>query len=584
MDGRGEIPSVVDPRDDDAGRAPGRSAGRSDEPEPGEQPEPGEADGYAGAAEDAAWVEAARAGDERAFGRLFDRWFDPVYDVAWRIVRNADTAAEIGQDVFLAAWQGLDGLEQPGSFGGWVRRIARNRALNRLDRERRSSPDDERVAAALDRSAPDVDLTAALDERDQRELVWAAASALGERDASLLDLHLRHRLGATEIAEELGITTNNAHQLLHRLRGKLGGAIQAWVLWRGAGRDCPALDRAVAAAGITTFGADAVRVVGRHAGDCDDCADRQRLRLAPEALFAAMPVMVAPPLLRAEAAAALGQAGVPMAGSSALGPESSPQADGPRVDGPQGDAPPSDGPQVDDGPDASAGGHGPESPGDTDAIAPGDGPPAAGDAAPGARRSRLALVVLGAVVLLAVLGLAGALLAGEGDGGVETVRSGRTAPAPTSERSGTTTPSLPVAAPEVVDPAGPTTSAATVAPTPTAADGGAPDPVGEPDTGSNTTTTTTTTTTARPAPQPTISGFRVTPPGAWCGATPSAGTGTVTLTWQSLDADTATVTGPGGTTTGAASGSTTRCAASGDTFTLTVTGAGGTVDRTATVP
>ena len=40
------------------------------------------------------------------------------------------------------------------------------------------------AAAELDRSAPDVDLTARLDEREQQALVWAAASALGERDAS----------------------------------------------------------------------------------------------------------------------------------------------------------------------------------------------------------------------------------------------------------------------------------------------------------------------------------------------------------------------------------------------------------------
>jgi DNA-directed RNA polymerase specialized sigma24 family protein len=146
------------PRDDDEVRA-----------------QPGE-DGDPARAADAALVVAARGGDQQAFGRLFDRWFDPVHDIAWRIVRDRDVAAEVAQDVFLVAWQGLGELEQPGSFGGWVRRIARNRALNRLDRERRSRPDSEAAAAALDRGAPDVDMTAALGEREQNELVWAAAA------------------------------------------------------------------------------------------------------------------------------------------------------------------------------------------------------------------------------------------------------------------------------------------------------------------------------------------------------------------------------------------------------------------------
>ena len=209
-------------------------------------------------------------------------------------------------------------LEQPGSFGGWVRRIARNRALNRLDRERRSRPDSERGRGRGSTGPrPDVDMTAALGEREQNELVWAAAAALGERDTSLLDLHLRHGLSAPEIAAELGVTPNNAHQLLHRLKGKLGGAIRAWVLWRGGGTPCAGLDRAVADAGLTTFGAEAVRVVDRHARDCATCEERRELRLAPEALFAVVPIGVAPPILKAEAAPALAQAGVSMSGSSA---------------------------------------------------------------------------------------------------------------------------------------------------------------------------------------------------------------------------------------------------------------------------
>ena len=130
--------------------------------------------------------------------------------------------------------------------------------------------------------------------------MWAARPALGERDASVLDLHLRHGLGAPEIAAELGVTANNAHQLLHRLKGKLGGAIRAWVLWRTAARRAPASTGPWPTPGVTPFGADAVRVVDRHARGCAACDERRQLRLAPEALFAVVPIAVAPPLVKAE--------------------------------------------------------------------------------------------------------------------------------------------------------------------------------------------------------------------------------------------------------------------------------------------
>src|SRR4051794_40164925 len=89
-------------------------------------------------ADDIPDVLAAQRGDGNAFAALFDRWFDRVFDVALRIVRNRDTAAEVAQDTFLNAWLHIGSLQQPGSFGGWLLRSARTRAFNRLERDRRS--------------------------------------------------------------------------------------------------------------------------------------------------------------------------------------------------------------------------------------------------------------------------------------------------------------------------------------------------------------------------------------------------------------------------------------------------------------
>jgi RNA polymerase sigma factor (sigma-70 family) len=270
--------------------------------------------------DDADLVLATRAGDADAFGILFDRWFDRVWDVAWHIVRDREVAAEVAQDAFLAAWQGIDDVREPAAFGGWLLRTSRNRALNRLERERRITPaggTEDPVMAALPGRDPDP--AAALDDRSRDELVWAAAAALGERDTSVLDLHLRHGLTPGEIAEELDVAPNHAHQLLFRLRERLAGAIRSWVLWRHGAPRCADLRAALAGAGIAAFSADAARIIGRHAGDCEACAADRDEVLAPERLFAAVPIAIAPPLLKAKAAAALEAGGVPMAGSEQAG-------------------------------------------------------------------------------------------------------------------------------------------------------------------------------------------------------------------------------------------------------------------------
>lgn len=531
--------------------------------------------------EDLDLVLAAQRGDPEAFGVLFDRWFDRVFDVAFRIVRNRDTAAEVSQDVFLAAWQQLAALEQPASFGGWLLRTSRNRALNRLDRERRSvTLGDETTTMMIDRHNSAPDAGGPVEQREQVDLVWAAAEALGERDASVLDLHLRHGLGAAEIGDALGVTANNAHQLLFRLKARLAAAVRGWVLWREGEPACPLLARALHDAGIVRFGAQAVQAIERHTGDCEACAGRQRLRLSPEAMFAAVPIVVAGPFLRAEAASALSRAGVPMGRAAASGP----------------------------------GGGGGGGVGGVGGWGGSSGVPAGAVERRRHRRRRRQRRRMRAVALSAgaVLIVAAAVLVMAEPVhdpvltalpvGTESLPATTAPPAPstTTAPSITTVPvtvgaaaTIPPLAPSTTtapppprtDPAPPTTlappPATTTAPPPTEPP---PDtslvpipslPPGPPDSPPD----------SPPAATPTIDSFTATLSrlGSCVGTTAQQ---TVTLRWSSTDADTATITGPGAPDGPLpATGSATACVgptSTAPTYSLTVTGPGGSATETAT--
>lgn len=273
--------------------------------------------------EDAELVIAARAGDDDAFRALVERWFDRCWEVAWRILHDRDLAADVAQETVLTAWRQLARLEQPAAFGGWVLRISRNRALDRLAKERRamSTDDEERLERLGAELAPGTGGDApseAVERSEQRDLVWAAAAALGERDASLLDLHLRHGLEPGELADELGITPNAAHQAVFRLRQRLGAAVRAWLLWQGGEPECFVLGAELVAAEVDAFGAAAVRLIGRHLDGCVACADQGERITAPAAMFAAVPLVVAPLLVRGEAFAALATAGVPVPGATPM--------------------------------------------------------------------------------------------------------------------------------------------------------------------------------------------------------------------------------------------------------------------------
>lgn len=296
-------------------------------------------------ARDAQWVQAAVAGDADAFGRLYDAWFDRVFHLVVRIVRDRETASEVCQDVFLSAWRNLVGLEDHAAFGGWLLRIARNAAYNRSAREARSRPiDDEGLAviegaggspvsapagfAVATRLARAEDPEAAVADGEIAALVRDAVTALGERDGQVLDLQLRFNLTPAEVGEVIGVNRNAANQLCHRIRARFATAFRARMLWSGARPACGELQQVLAAAGIDSFGAEAVALADRHAQECAACSERSALRVQPAALFAALPLIAAPAPVKLAVAAKLSALGVPMGGAATGAPAAAGAASG----------------------------------------------------------------------------------------------------------------------------------------------------------------------------------------------------------------------------------------------------------------
>lgn len=535
-------------------------------------------------AEDERLVLALRAGDPDAFGRLYDRWFDRVHDLARRVTRDDGLAADVAQDAFLAAWQRLDGLDDPAAFGGWLLRIARNRALDvvRSAGHRRTEAvadvTDER--AAVDRVRCEGDPARLVEDREVQALVWGAAEALGERDLTALDLHLRHGLEPAEIGDVLGINRNAANQLVHRMRGRLSTAVSCRVLWQGGRPRCERLRRELAAEGVTAFDARTVRVTDRHATACDACTRRRELRLDPTRLFAALPIPVVALGVKQQAAAALAGAGVPMGGSTSVGAGASaaPTTNAPNpTEGGRGDEGPG-GPE-DTGGSADAGGAEGAGAGSEGAATPG-GPGVAGRHARRSRRRTATLVALGVVAILAVLVLGVEALDDGGLGGSQTVADRPEPSATTSTTLGEGTMVLTPLPGADEPPAGPDVSdQGTDVVVDPGSGGGAPPP-GPADPSVVTV----------PPPPP-------APEGALSASPSRVGTvhpnGQVVVSWSSSGATTISVSGPGlsssspagsqGVCPGTVVSSVCRAPAGTYTYVLTATGPGGTVERTATV-
>src|SRR5215471_17300128 len=86
---------------------------------------------------DAEDVCKALAGDQAAFASLYDRYFNRVYDFLARMLRDRAAAEDVTQETFIHALTALPSLKKPEGFRSWLFMSARNRALDRMDRDKR---------------------------------------------------------------------------------------------------------------------------------------------------------------------------------------------------------------------------------------------------------------------------------------------------------------------------------------------------------------------------------------------------------------------------------------------------------------
>jgi RNA polymerase sigma-70 factor, ECF subfamily len=142
-----------------------------------------------------------------AFRTLYDRYGNLVYSAALRVVRDAQIAEDMVQEIFLRIWRKPESyVSQRGRFVTWLTSVTRNRAVDEVrSRGRRfryetASPEEqEREVPAPDTNDPA--LTAEL--ADQRRLILAALAQIPAEQRQIIELAYFGGLTQQEIADRL---------------------------------------------------------------------------------------------------------------------------------------------------------------------------------------------------------------------------------------------------------------------------------------------------------------------------------------------------------------------------------------------
>jgi RNA polymerase sigma-70 factor (ECF subfamily) len=173
-------------------------------------------------------IARSRDGDAEAFAALVERYRDRVHRLVWGLLRNAEDAEDVTQEVFIKAWYRLGSFEGGSAFYTWLYRVAVNTAADwrkRWRRRRALSLEDgpagpegvPDLAPRPDRLAHGRELGAKLSEALER---------MPEKFRRIVVLRDYEGLSYEEIGRVLGLPKGTVESRLFRARERLREALE----------------------------------------------------------------------------------------------------------------------------------------------------------------------------------------------------------------------------------------------------------------------------------------------------------------------------------------------------------------------
>lgn len=169
-------------------------------------------------------VQGAKNGDEAAFTQLVNLYSDRIYNLALRIVRRTDEAADVLQETFIKVYEKIDTFDGRSDFFTWLYRIATNLSLMKLRKNKRTVLSDEDIEEQFDRpNSAEIQEWQSLPLKNMlttefRQHLDEAVDSLSEIYRSVFVLRDLENLSIKETSKILGITETNVKVRLKRAR------------------------------------------------------------------------------------------------------------------------------------------------------------------------------------------------------------------------------------------------------------------------------------------------------------------------------------------------------------------------------
>lgn len=173
-------------------------------------------------AADAELIARHRRGDPKAFEELVGRYVRLAGGIAYHILRDYGSAADVVQEAFLKVHSALPDLREPEKFKGWLYGVVRSCALDAVRRRKYRAATQLSALDGRENLVPDARAEdgpeRALERRELEGVVLAGVDKLPESYREVVVLKYMDERSYKEISEVLGISVEAIESRLHRAR------------------------------------------------------------------------------------------------------------------------------------------------------------------------------------------------------------------------------------------------------------------------------------------------------------------------------------------------------------------------------
>ncbi len=178
----------------------------------------------ASAEEEYAVIRKVLAGDREQYAVLVTRYKDMAYNIAFRLLGDADAAKDMAQEGFIAAYNALGDFQFNSRFSSWLYRIVVNKCRDHFRAGKETVPVDEICDYV---AGPEPSPEKAASCRQTGDAVQQALDGLPPDYREVIVLKHIEGLDYQQIAETLGVSVAALKVRAHRGREMLRKLLEA---------------------------------------------------------------------------------------------------------------------------------------------------------------------------------------------------------------------------------------------------------------------------------------------------------------------------------------------------------------------